>query len=144
MRRRASAVWRGKGADGQGTVSTNSGALKDNPYNTGGRFVDEEGKAGTNPEELIAAAHAACFSMATAFGITGAGFEPTELKTDALLTLNKQEAGWRIESIHLTLRGKVPGMTAEQFRDAAEKAKVGCPISNVLKAEITLDANLES
>jgi len=144
MRRRASAVWRGQGADGQGTVSTNSGALKDNPYNTGGRFVDEEGKAGTNPEELIAAAHAACFSMALAFGLTGAGLTPDELKTDAVLTMNKGDAGWRIESIKLTVQGKVPGATAEQFADLAQKAKEGCPISNVLKAEITLDATLVS
>lgn len=144
MRRRASAVWRGKGADGQGTVSTGSGALKENPYNTGTRFVDEEGRSGTNPDELIAAAHAACFSMAFAYGLTGAGFTPEELKTDALLTMNKGDSGWRIESIHLSVRGRVPGVTDAQFQELAGKAKDGCPVSNVLKAEITLDATLEA
>jgi osmotically inducible protein OsmC len=142
MKRNASAVWRGTGKEGSGNISTASGALKDQPYSAHMRFESQDGKAGTNPEELIAAAHAGCFTMATAFNLTNAGFKPDELSTTADLTMEKLEPGWTVTAIHLTLRGKVPGATAAQFEELANKAKVGCPISRLLKAEITLDAKL--
>jgi lipoyl-dependent peroxiredoxin len=142
MRRRAHAVWSGAGQDGKGQVSTGSGALKDQAYSTHTRFVDEEGRAGTNPEELIAAAHAGCFSMALAYQLSGAGHPPAELATEAVLEMHKDDSGWTIRSIHLKVRGKVDGMDADSFRDYAEKAKAGCPVSRVLNADISLTAEL--
>jgi lipoyl-dependent peroxiredoxin len=142
MKRKAHAVWTGAGQDGKGTVSTGSGALQGQPYSFHTRFQDEEGRSGTNPEELIAAAHAGCFSMALAFQLAGAGHPPTELATDALLDMQKEDAGWSIRSVHLTVRGTVDGIDADTFREIAEKAKAGCPVSRVLNAEITLTAEL--
>ena len=132
LKRTSTAVWHGTGPKGNGTISTLSGALKDAPYGFNTRFASEDGKAGTNPEELIAAAHASCFTMALSFQITNAGKEPTELKTTATVTMEKQDAGWTIVAIALDTRGTVPGLTAEQFQSLAEDAKKNCPISRAL------------
>jgi osmotically inducible protein OsmC len=140
IKRSAEAVWNGGGPDGKGTLTTDSGTLSGTAYSAGMRFGDEKG---TNPEELIAAAHAGCFNMALAFGLSGAGHAPEELKTKAVVTIEKEGAGWTVKTSALTLKGKVRGMTAEEFKTAAEGAKAGCPISRLLAgAEITLDAEL--
>jgi osmotically inducible protein OsmC len=142
IKRSAEAVWNGGGPDGSGTLTTDSGVLKSTPYSAGRRFGDDPG---TNPEELIAAAHAGCFNMALAFGLTGGGKTPEELRTTAVVTIEKEDAGWTVKTSALTLKGKVPGMSADEFKQAAEGAKAGCPISRLLKgAEITLDAELVS
>lgn len=143
LKRRGSAVWRGTGAEGAGTLSTFSGALREQPYSTAMRFQSEDGRAGTNPEELIAAAHAGCFNMALSFQLTGAGHPPEELSTQAVITLESEGVHWRITGVRLELRGRVPGITEERFRELAEAAKAGCPVSQALKVEITLDARLE-
>ena len=140
IKRHAGAVWQGSGKDGTGTLSTQSATLKDTPYSFNTRFGD--GKD-TNPEELIAAAHAGCFSMATAFQLSGAGHPPESLHTDATLTMEQDGAGWKIAAVHLVLRAKVPGIDAPRFQEIAAAAKAGCPVSKVLNAEITLDAKLE-
>ncbi|MBA3453221.1 MAG: OsmC family protein [Deltaproteobacteria bacterium] len=143
MKRTGTAVWRGTGPKGTGATSTQSGALKDIAYSANSRFVSEDGKAGTNPEELIGAAHASCFTMATAFQITNAGHEPTELRTDATVSMEKQDVGWTVVGIHLELAGTVPGITAEQFQAFADKAKETCPISRLLAPlPITMSAKL--
>ena len=142
MKRKAQAVWRGAGKDGTGTLDTGSGALSGQPYSAKLRFENEDGRAGTNPEELIAAAHSGCFSMALAFQLAGAGFPPQELATDATLDMQQEENGWSIKAIHLDVRGKVDGISAEQFDELAQKAKQGCPVSRVLNAQITMDAQL--
>ena len=144
LKRTSTAVWHGTGPKGNGTISTLSGALKDAPYGFNTRFASEDGKAGTNPEELIAAAHASCFTMALSFQITNAGKEPTELKTTATVTMEKQDAGWSIIAIALDTRGTVPGLSAEQFQSLAEDAKKNCPISRALASvpSITLTAKL--
>ncbi len=136
-------MWRGTGPKGTGAISTLSGALKDQPYGFNTRFASEDGKAGTNPEELIGAAHASCFTMAVAFQITNAGFEPTQLDTVATVSMEKQDPGWTIISIALDLKGTVPNVTAEQFQKFADDAKKGCPISRALAAvPITMTAKL--
>ena len=143
FQRTSTAVWHGKGPTGSGTLSTLSGAMKDQPYSTKMRFESEDGKAGTNPEELIAAAHAGCFTMALSFQLTNAGFDPTELKTVATVSMEKQDPGWTITNIHLDVQGKVPGVAADQFQTLAENAKKGCPISRALSATpITMSAKL--
>ena len=120
-----------------------SGAFKDQPYSVNSRFQSEDGKAGTNPEELIGAAHAGCFTMALSAQLTNAGVEPTELKTIATVSIEKQEPGWTITGIHLDVTGKVPGVSAEQFQTLAETAKKGCPVSRALSATpITMTAKL--
>lgn len=134
LKRTSTAVWHGTGPKGSGTISTLSGAFKDQPYSVNSRFVSEDGKAGTNPEELIAAAHASCFTMATAFQITNGGHEPTELTTVATVSMEKQDIGWTVVGIHLDLTGSVPGINAEQFQQFADNAKKGCPISRALAA----------
>jgi lipoyl-dependent peroxiredoxin len=144
MQRSGSAVWRGGGKDGSGTVSTTSGALNELPYSAKMRFEDESGRSGTNPEELIAAAHAGCFSMALAFQISGAGLTADELRTEAQLTMQKGDAGWSITKINLVLRARIPGIDDAKFQELANAAKAGCPVSRLLKAEITLDAKLEN
>ena len=144
MHRFATAVWKGTGPEGQGTLTTPSGALKDQPYSAKLRFQSEDGKAGTNPEELIAAAHAGCFSMALAFRLTAAGHPPEVLNTEARVELVKKEAGWTIPTIELVLKAKVPGLDAAKFKELAEDAKANCPVSKVLAgATITLNATLE-
>ncbi len=143
MKRNATAVWKGSGAEGTGTLTTPSGALSNQPYAAKLRFQNEDGKAGTNPEELIAAAHAGCFSMALAFRLSAAGSPATEIKTEANLDLVKNDAGWSIPTIHLTCTATVPGIDAAKFQELAADAKANCPVSKVLAgAEISLTATL--
>jgi osmotically inducible protein OsmC len=143
MHRSANAVWKGSGPEGTGTLSTQSGALKDLPYSAKLRFQNEDGKAGTNPEELIGAAHAGCFSMALAFRLTAAGHPPEEIKTESCVDLIKGDAGWSIPKIHVTTTVRAPGIDAAKFQELAEDAKANCPVSKVLAgAEITLTATL--
>jgi lipoyl-dependent peroxiredoxin len=140
MKRSASAVWKGGLKDGKGSISTQSGVLSETQYSFSTRF--EEGK-GTNPEELVAAAHAGCFSMALSAQLGAAGKTAESIQTEATVTLDKTEAGFTITAVHLKVRAKVPGTTPPEFQTAAESAKAGCPISRLLKAEITMDAKLE-
>lgn len=143
--RRSTAVWKGTGKEGSGTLSSTSTVLNETPYNFTARFVSEDGKAGTNPEELIAAAHAGCFTMALSFQLAGAGFTPTRLETTAHVTVEKKETGNELTLIVLELVGDVPGITADQFHQLAQNAKTGCPISKALKAvPIDLKASLKS
>ena len=139
MQRKASARWRGGLKDGKGTVSTTSGALKSTPYSFSTRFEDQPG---TNPEELIAAAHAGCFSMALSGQLGGAGMTADSIDTTATLTMEKLDAGWTVTKIHLDVTAKIPNADKAKFDEAASKAKAGCPISRLLKAEITMDAKL--
>src|SRR5271155_2635686 len=139
MIRKAKAVWRGTGRDGGGNLTTDSGVLSSTPYSFKTRFENEKG---TNPEELIAAAHAGCFTMAVAFQLQAAGFTPTELNTEAAVTLEPEGQGFRISRSALTLRASVPNIDAAKFAELAGNAEKGCPVSKVLKAEITLDAKL--
>jgi osmotically inducible protein OsmC len=140
IKRRANAAWHGTGKDGDGTLTTQSGTLKNTPYSFKMRFGDA---AGTNPEELIAAAHAGCFSMALAFQLSGAGHPPETIHTEAQLSMEQEAGGWKIAAVHLVLRAKVPGIDRATFEDLAGQAKAGCPVSKVLNAAITLDATLE-
>ena len=143
LKRTSTAVWHGNGPKGNGTITTLSGALKEQPYSVNTRFVAEDGRAGTNPEELIAGAHAGCFTMALSFQLTNAGHEPTELRTVATVSMDKQDAGWTITQIHLETQGKVPGVDAAKFAELAETAKKGCPISRALSATpISMTAKL--
>jgi osmotically inducible protein OsmC len=139
IKRHASAQWHGSGKEGTGSLTTQSGTLKDTPYSFNMRFGDAKG---TNPEELIAAAHAGCFSMATAFQLSGAGHPPESLDCDATLTMEQESGGFRIAAIHLVLKAKVPGIDASKFQELTRAAKENCPVSKVLNAEITLDASL--
>ena len=139
MKRSASAVWKGGLKDGRGTVSTDSGVLSNTPYTFKMRFENEKG---TNPEELIAAAHAGCFTMALAFGLQGAGYTPTELTTEAAVSLEPEGKGFRISRSALTLRAQVPNLDATKFTELAKDAEKNCPVSKVLNTEITLDAKL--
>lgn len=133
------AVWHGGLKDGKGAISTKSGALNAYPYGFASRF---EGKPGTNPEELIGAAHAGCFTMALSLILGEAGFTAEEMNTKAEVTLEKLADGFAITKVHLTLRAKIPGCDDAKFQELAGKAKAGCPVSKLLKAEITLDASL--
>jgi osmotically inducible protein OsmC len=140
MDRSASAVWKGTLKEGKGTISTQSGLLKDAQYSFSTRF---ENGAGTNPEELIAAAHAGCFSMALSAQLTGASLPPDSIETSAVVTLEKTDAGFTVTKIHLTTKAAVPGADKAKFDELAKAAKEGCPISRLLKAaEISLDATL--
>ncbi len=141
MKRKGSAVWKGNLKEGKGTVSTGSELLVNAQYSFGTRF--EEGK-GTNPEELIAAAHAGCFSMALSAQLGNAGITPESISTTATLSLEKLEAGFTITAVHLDVVAKVPGADKAAFETAANNAKAGCPVSRVLNATITMDAKLES
>ena len=140
MERTASAVWNGSLKEGKGTITTQSGVLSDAPYSFVTRF--ENGK-GTNPEELIAAAHAGCFTMALSAQLGTMNFTPQTLRTSAKLTLEKLDAGWTISKIHLDVSARVPGISASAFESAAASAKANCPVSRLLKAEITMEAHLE-
>ncbi len=133
------AVWSGGLKDGKGAISTKSGALKDYPYGFASRF---EGKPGANPEELIGAAHAGCFTMALSLILGEAGLTAEKMETQADVTLVKQDDGFAITKVHLTLKAKIPGADDAKFQDLAAKAKAGCPVSKLLKAEITMDAKL--
>ena len=141
MKRTASAVWHGDLKKGQGTVSTQSNVLNKTQYSFSTRF---ENGIGTNPEELIAAAHAGCFTMALSAFLGGAGFTAEELSTEATLTLEQVDGNWTITAVHLDLTGRVPGLDAAKFDEIADQAKAGCPVSRVLKADITLTKKLES
>ena len=139
MIRKAKAVWGGTGRDGSGNLSSDSGVLAETPYSFRTRFENEKG---TNPEELIAAAHAGCFTMALAFGLQAAGLTPTELSTEAAVTLEPEGKGFRISRSALTLRASVPNLDEAKFAEMASDAEKNCPVSKVLNAEITLDAKL--
>jgi osmotically inducible protein OsmC len=139
MIRKAKAVWRGTGRAGDGKLSTDSGVLADTPYSFRTRFENEKG---TNPEELIAAAHAGCFTMALAFQLQAAGFTPTELTTEAAVSLDPEGQGFRISRSALTLHANVPNLDQATFARLAEAAEKNCPVSKVLNAQITLDAKL--
>jgi len=141
MQRKASAVWKGGLKDGKGTVSSASGILSNTPYSFSTRF---ENAPGTNPEELIAAAHAACFSMALSAQLSGANLIPESISTSATLTMEKLDAGWTITAVHLDVVARVPKADQAAFNTAAENAKSGCPVSKVLKAQITMNARLET
>jgi lipoyl-dependent peroxiredoxin len=141
MKRSGSAVWKGDLKTGTGTVSTESGAVDKIAYSFSKRFGDEKG---TNPEELIGAAHASCFSMALSMQLGEAGMTADEIATTAVVTLDQKDGGFAVTKSDLTLRARIPGADEAAFRKAAEAAKEGCPISKLLNAEITLDAQLET
>ena len=140
MQRKASAIWKGGLKDGKGSVSSASGVLNNTPYSFTTRF---ENTPGTNPEELIAAAHASCFSMALSVQLGTANLTPSSIETSATLTFEKLESGWTITASHLDVVGRVPGADQATFQKLAENAKAGCPVSKVLKANITMSAKLE-
>ncbi len=141
MKRKASAVWKGGLKDGKGTISSDSGVLENTQYSFSTRF--EEGK-GTNPEELIAAAHAGCFSMALSGQLGNAGITADEIKTTATVTLEKTDAGFTVTASHLDVTANIPGADPKAFETAANNAKAGCPISRLLNTKITMDAKLAS
>lgn len=141
MKRKASAVWEGGLKEGKGRISTDSGVLSDTQYSFSTRF--EEGK-GTNPEELIAAAHAGCFSMALSGQLGNAGLTAESIKTTAAVTLDKTDAGFTITHVHLDVTARIPGADQQAFETAANNAKAGCPVSRLLNAEITMEARLEA
>jgi osmotically inducible protein OsmC len=141
MKKTASAHWQGGIKDGKGTISTQSGALSNSPYGFNTRFEDQPG---TNPEELIGAAHAGCFSMALSKELGDAGMTAASIETKAEVTLDKVDGGFAITAVHLSLRAKIPGADLAAFERAVETAKNGCPVSKVLNAEITLEAVLDS
>jgi lipoyl-dependent peroxiredoxin len=143
MIRKSTAVWHGNGLQGTGALTTQSGAFKDQPYSYKTRFENEDGKAGTNPEELLGAAHAGCYAMALSFLLSRAGHTPDELRVTASVDLVKVENGFAIQSVALDLEARVPGLDAEAFRALAERAKVDCPVSKALSATpVTLNAKL--
>ena len=139
--KKAKAVWTGTGKDGSGRLTSESGVLSDTAYSFKTRFENEKG---TNPEELIAAAHAGCFAMALAFALQKAGLNPTSLTVDAAVSLDPDGDGFKVSKSALTLVAEVPGLEKAKFDELAEGAKKGCPISKLLNAEITLDATLKS
>ena len=141
MRRKASAVWQGGLKDGKGTISTDSGVLSETQYSFSTRF--EDGK-GTNPEELLAAAHAGCFSMALSKQLNDAGLTADSINTTASVRLEKTDAGFSITKVHLDVTARVPGADAAAFETAAGNAKAGCPVSRLFNAEITMEARLEA
>jgi osmotically inducible protein OsmC len=139
MERKASAVWKGGLKDGKGTISAPGGVLRDTQYSFTSRF---ENGPGTNPEELIAAAHAACFSMALSAQLGGANLTPESITTNVTLTMEKLDSGWTITASHIDVVGKVPGADAAAFQKYAEAAEKGCPVSKVLNAKISMTAKL--
>ena len=141
MKRKANARWQGTAKEGSGTLTTQSGTLSDTPYSFVARFGDGKG---TNPEELIAAAHAGCFTMALSFMLNGAGFTADAIDTEANLTMDQVNGAWTVTGVHLTTRARVPKIDAAKFSELASNAKATCPISRLLNATITLDAALVS
>lgn len=141
MKRNASAEWKGDIQDGAGTISTESGVLANTQYSFRTRFEDGQG---TNPEELIAAAHAGCFSMALSLQLGEAGMSPESIRTNAAVSLEKSAEGFDITAVHLEVTARIPGADREAFEQAANAAKAGCPVSKVLNAEITMEARLEA
>lgn len=145
MKRKATAVWQGTGKEGKGTLSSSNNFFDNTPYSAKSRFENEDGKAGTNPEELIAAAHAGCFTMALSFQIEGKGHKADELTTEATVSIEKEESGFSITGIHLDLVGKVSGMDQKEFEELAKIAKENCPVSKALGAvPITLNTTFSS
>jgi osmotically inducible protein OsmC len=143
FKRTATALWQGTGAEGAGVLNGPSGVFQDTPYSFKHRFQNEDGKSGTNPEELIAAAHAGCYAMALSFQLSGAGFPPASLNCEATIDMEKTDAGWTFEKITLSLKADVPGIDADKFHELALAAKSGCPVSRALSAvPIELDAHL--
>ena len=141
--RSATAVWKGTGLEGAGALTTQSGVLASQPYSFNTRFVSEDGKAGTNPEELVAAAHAGCFAMALSFGLAGAGHPAEELRVDAKVEMGREGVHWFVAAIHLHLEARVPGIDDAKFQEVAESTKKTCPISRALAAvPIDLHAKL--
>jgi|SRR5690242_825855 len=140
MQRKASAEWKGSLKEGSGSVSSSSGVFSKTPFSFGTRFGDQPG---TNPEELIAAAHAGCFSMALSAQLGTANLTPESIRTNATLTMEKLDSGWTITAVHLDVFGKVPKADAATFQKLADAAKTGCPVSKVLNAKITMNAKLE-
>ncbi|EPC02718.1 hypothetical protein L861_10255 [Litchfieldella anticariensis FP35 = DSM 16096] len=141
IQKTGSAEWQGSLKEGKGTVSTQSGSLKDNPYGFKHRF---EGEPGTNPEELIGAAHAACYSMALSMILGEANLEAESIKTKATVTLDQDASGFSISRIHIDTTARIPGADTSTFEECANKAKEGCPVSKLFNADITLDAKLEN
>ena len=139
MKQKASAQWKGSLKEGSGTLSTGSGALVDKPYSFKTRF---EGEQGTNPEELVGAAHAGCFSMAFSMILGNAGFTADSIDTVATVTLEAKDGGFAVTASHLDVTAKIPGIDDAKFQELAGAAKAGCPISKLLNAEITMDAKL--
>ncbi|SHN15171.1 osmotically inducible protein OsmC [Cyclobacterium lianum] len=145
MKRKATAIWKGTGLEGSGTLSSPSGFFDKSPYSAKTRFENEDGSKGTNPEEMIAAAHAGCFNMALSFQIAGKDLKADELDTTATVTLEKEEGGFSITGIVLDLKGKVSGMDEAQFTELAEAAKENCPVSKALASvPITLNISFSS
>jgi osmotically inducible protein OsmC len=141
VKRKGSAEWNGSLKEGKGTVSTESGVLKQTQYSFSTRF---ENGVGTNPEELVAAAHAGCFSMALSAQLGNANLTPESVRTTATVNFEKKDEGFTVTAVHLDVTARVPGASEEAFKTAANNAKAGCPISRLLKAEITMDAKLEA
>lgn len=141
MKRTATAVWNGTGKTGKGYLTTQTGTLNNTQYSFNSRF---ESGIGTNPEELIASAHAGCYSMALSFMLGAAGYEPDRISTNAELTMDFKDNTWTITNIHLNVTAEVPGITNDKFLEIAESAKKGCPVSRVLNANISMTANLEA
>ncbi|QDU91741.1 Peroxiredoxin OsmC [Pirellulimonas nuda] len=141
IKRKGSAEWSGGIKDGRGLISTESGALASYPYGFASRF---EGQRGTNPEELIAAAHAGCFTMALSLILGEAGLTAVKMETSAVVALDKVDEGYAISSVHLKLNATIPGADDAKFQELAAKAKAGCPVSKLLKAEVTLEATLNA
>ena len=141
MKRKASAVWRGGLKEGKGTISSESGVLKETQYSFSTRF---ENGIGTNPEELVAAAHAGCFSMALSAELGKANITPESIHTTANITMDKTDAGWTVTESHLDVAAKIPGVDPAKFTAASNAAKAGCPISRLLKANVTMNARLEA
>jgi osmotically inducible protein OsmC len=141
IKKTASAHWQGGIKDGKGRISTQSGALKDQPYGFNTRFEDQPG---TNPEELIGAAHAGCFSMALSKELEERGMLAESIDTQAEVWLEKEDGGFRISAVHLSLRARIPGADRNKFEEAVETAKTGCPVSNLLNAEISLQVTLDA
>jgi osmotically inducible protein OsmC len=141
MKKTASAKWKGGIKGGEGSISSGSGVLKDAPYGFNARFEDGPG---TNPEELLGAAHAGCFSMALSLQLGEAGMVPQSIETTATVTLDKSDRGFSITAVHLDVRARIPGAEKQAFEKAANAAKEGCPVSKVLNAKITMDAHLEA
>lgn len=143
FQRTASAVWHGTGAEGSGTLNGPSGVLSDTPYSAAKRFANEDGKAGTNPEELIAAAHAGCYIMALSFRLSAEGFTPRELSCSATIDMDNSAGGWAFQKITLRLEARITGISDEMFNELANAAKAGCPVSKALAAvPIELEAKL--
>ena len=142
LQRTSTAIWRGPGLEGTGGLTTQSGVFKEQPYSFKTRFQSEDGRAGTNPEELLAAAHAGCFAMALSFMLTGSGHPPSELRARSTVRMASQGTHWTVEFVHVDLEATVPGIEEAKFLEVANQAKATCPISKCLSVPITLDAKL--